>query len=752
MKTALCHYQLANIEHHLYLYLDPKIFEGILPILTETQQDQFIRQICDSLAMAIPQDIVEKHLYIKKAYRRPDSQDITLFCTDGFLVDSAFNIPVHELPFQNERIQIKETEQLSNRIKLNNDIIKTINQRLPSFEEEEKKIFSIYSLKMPSIKKEEEKTRVRTRIATEDQQDKLTMIFAEINIIKKEILEISQSKCEMLTDAIDQMNAMRNKLNDLVFKEMTDISQENKEQTKQAIDEECSELTQITAMLKQKMDDIAPIDKRFNEETKTIYQEITQEMEQFGQFKRYLIEALYAAAKTYSQVFSKAWPNVSANEKKVMIHEFNRKFSNIAYLKDSGELSDIGETLGEMMPVSLSMEALQSIVSNEDKDKLGLLQKCNTSWVEESPELKIVLKELGKLNALYRTFFQEDSRFSTAEMIQIIRVPFPRSFQFKFSDQAYRYRKSVDDFCKSRKDVITQSAQTYKRMMQLNEIMDKVNRTLREAENMTTTIRASVNRLKTVLQETEGSHDVFLQAEKTLASLKQMQLIAQQYKEKIDENMPPKLNILKRKMDELMQEVDTEVLNASQVMHEMLSIKSQVDRLIREAKTNSAKWNAHSFEDKMKQAQENNEVLNACMKKIDELSRLLKNYQEILSTEQLVASYNIEGIKKQHQEVKSVILNLIRQQNQGYGSVSDERKTRVVDLYSQIDTSVGQILQESKEAIRLRDDLLKELNKKSELTEEALLAKREPLKEKIQMIEAAMRHIMGNLAEIKKSV
>ncbi len=745
MKTARCTYHLANVDRNLYAYFDPKAFDGILPALTEAQQEQFIRQICDSIAIAMPQDITEKHLYIKKVYRAPSASSITVFCTDGFLVDSNLTVPVHEQPFQTERIQIKETEQLASRIKLSNDILQTIQRQLINFEEEQTRLFAA---SQTSAKKEDKpKIAIKMTLAQEG-RDKIADIFADIANLKKEIVEMSKSRGISLNNLIKQADNLRNNMNNLMLKDSADLQEESKtklqDHSRQAIEEEASELIKINTSLKQKINEITPIPDQFDQETQKAYQEINQCAQQFTRFKQLVVEALYHAAKEYRELINKPFSSASSNEKKILINEFNRKFSSIAYLTESGELNSLQESLDNLSP--LSLDNLQALISNEEKDQPGLLQKCNTSWTEESPELQIILKKLGQLNAAYRQFFQEEvkeTQFANAAMIQIVRIPFPRGFHFKFTDEAHAYHKSIDDFCKAQNDAIKQSAQNYKRIMQIDNITDKTQRTMKEAERISASIRTSIDRFKTLLHRKEESLPILQQAKQNYGQLQYILTTAVHEKISIDANMDRKLKNVQRKIDALMQTITAKETEAGQIMQSLTELQTQID----------TDTNTDLLTEKINRMQTLAASLNNVLVSIHEPAASLSYYQQIFATNDLVSSYNIENIRKQHQEAKSLILNFIKQQNQSYGRVSDERQTRVVDLYSQIDAAVTQVQQESKEVLRAKDALLDELNdRKLSLTAEALDAKREPLKNKIQMIEEAMKKILGNLAQIKGEV
>src|SRR5262249_44921053 len=132
-------YTPLNIDISVNIYFDLKAFDFIKPTLNSEQEDQLIRQISDSMAAAMLKDASEKYYYIKRVIRYTASPNLKIFCTNGFLIDTALVIPIVEQAFPQERIKIVEIEQLPTRHKLSNDILKMMNERLHSFEDEVRK-------------------------------------------------------------------------------------------------------------------------------------------------------------------------------------------------------------------------------------------------------------------------------------------------------------------------------------------------------------------------------------------------------------------------------------------------------------------------------------------------------------------------------------------------------------------------------------------------------------------------------------
>ncbi len=106
MKTAQFRYIQTSLDISVNIYFDLKVFEFIKPPLDAFGEDQFIRQISDSIAAAMPKENAENHFYIKRAIRHAKTNQLKLFCTNGFLIDTALLIPIVEQAFADERIKM----------------------------------------------------------------------------------------------------------------------------------------------------------------------------------------------------------------------------------------------------------------------------------------------------------------------------------------------------------------------------------------------------------------------------------------------------------------------------------------------------------------------------------------------------------------------------------------------------------------------------------------------------------------------
>ncbi len=487
MKTAQFRYTHTNLDISIHIYFDLKVFEFIKPPLDAAGEDQFILQISDSMAAAMPKEGAEEHFYIKRVIRDAKTNQLKLFCTDGFLIDTALLIPIVEQAFANERIKIIEVEQLPTRFHFSNDIIKIMNDRMSLFEEEVRKDITQGNI----IPAKEEAIKVERQIVSlrEIVPDTSLDVFSEIGNIKKEIKEIAESNHRSLNMLMKQLDETRQRTQETIMKEIyTGLVAEDNKKKLEAFAKNTigqfggGDVEKNKASLTKKIDEISPIPNKFDNEIEGITLLITKQTDILAAFKRYLIHALYESAQQYYQdELSKLMQNASPNAKKIMINEFNKKFASVAVLSETGVLTTVNEAQTNLS--RLSLEQLQEIVSNEHKDNPGILQQCNTSWIEESPELQIVMKNLNQLNVLFAQLFKDNPQYehyAHVDMVQITRVSFPRSFQFSFTSHALEYIKSVDDFCKMQKETIINMSKEYKKAMQIEDIRDKTERAISE--------------------------------------------------------------------------------------------------------------------------------------------------------------------------------------------------------------------------------------------------------------------------------
>jgi hypothetical protein len=100
-------------------------------------------------------------------------------------------------------------------------------------------------------------------------------------------------------------------------------------------------------------------------------------------------------------------------------------------------------------------------------------------------------------------------------------------------------------------------------------------------------------------------------------------------------------------------------------------------------------------------------------------------------------------------EAKGLVVQFIKQDN---FTLSDDRKKQVVDLYTQIDTSMANLEKENREAIEMKNQLFTELNEKRVLSEEEIENKLETIQTKFSALESTRNKITQNLETIKKMV
>lgn len=214
MKIAQCTYNQAGINVSVSLGFDTKAFEFIYPILSKEEEDDFIRQICDSIAAATPKESPEKSFFIKRVLRM--GTHITLFCTDGLLIDTGFTLPVTQQAFAKERIKITDPEQPPAKFRLSSDMQKAINERYPAFEE-----FARKHMPQERIAAAKEAQKQDTTSASERkfESDKATEVLAEIGNVKKEIKELAVTSAKNLSQLLEQIDSTHKRIFEDVMKE-----------------------------------------------------------------------------------------------------------------------------------------------------------------------------------------------------------------------------------------------------------------------------------------------------------------------------------------------------------------------------------------------------------------------------------------------------------------------------------------------------------------------------------------------------
>ncbi|VVC75112.1 hypothetical protein AQUSIP_03880 [Aquicella siphonis] len=754
MKTALCKYTHAGADLTVAIYFDNKAFEFLTPPLSSEEEDALIRLIGDSMAAAMPKDSAEKHFYVKRVLRYP--QSIKLLCTDGFMIDSALILPVSQQAFATERIRIAEVEQLPARLKLTNETIKNINDRLPLFEEAARRDFSQVKAAAARETVKQEKIAVSVR---ETAADEVIDVLAEIGNVKKEIREIADNSTRQLKALSAQIDGVSARILDEVMKATESNLQF--EDNKKKLDEFANSILSRSGggnvektreELRKKIEEITPIPEQFENETSETAQLIAKQINTLTRFKQHLINALYTSAAQFHEILTKQMQSSPPHARKIMLNEFNKKFSGIARLSESGELSSLNEAMESLG--NLPLERFQDIISSEDKENPGLLQKCNTSWTEESPELQIVMKNIGQLNPILSGIFKDDpefSRYAREDMIQIIRIPFPRSFQFKFSSSALGYKKSVDDFCRTQKDKIINLSKAYKRTMQIDDVRDKTQRAMTEIQRQTALMKKPVADYRDLLKRKESSGMIIASANKDHALTMQYTKTANQLLEVMNTKVDPTLKNMLKKISNLAQEIQARSDASENIIQSMNSAKARIDFTINKFTSQPGEIPSladldakiAALEEQRKSLMEENRVLES-------LNARLSVYDNAINiADKIAAAVAQSNMRKQQSEAKSLLLQLIKNQTRDPAS-TEQLKKHMIELYTRVDTSVSGIDKAINELMEAKKQLFSDLNNKSDPPASEFEKNLQNISDKLQALEEAKNLVQTNLSSLRK--
>ncbi|MBV9575691.1 MAG: hypothetical protein JO149_03625 [Gammaproteobacteria bacterium] len=755
MKSAQGKYNFENLDVFIYLYFDPKTFELMVPPLTPDEQENFIRQICDSVAISMPKEnMPDKQFYIKRAYKQTDTRKIILLCSDGFLVDAKLTLAMHEQPFQNERINITEIEHLPPRFKLTPEIMKTLQELLPAFEEEGRKFLGT----IKTIVKEThpiEKEIPRQEFVLDKSLDSVS----EIHHLKKEIIEMVTSRADALKTLITQLNEIHTKLYRTILQETNVPLQESHKKklahyAEKTISHYCSDFIKESEFLKRKAEEIDPIHDRFEKETTEADQRILKALQSLTAFKEHIVKALYDSACEYSQTCIQQMQAAAPNAKKIIQNDFNKKFSNIAQLSDTGELTHYDEAKQRLAP--LTLENLQAIISREDKDNPGLLQKCNTSWTVESPELHIVLKNLNHLHEVLRNFFSEDAnhhQFAQKEMIEVIRIPFPRSFQFKFTSHTYQYKQSIDDFCKQQKELISETAKTYKKIMQIDDTLDKTNRAMADVGKATEIIKIAVHQYENLLKQRENYDELMQAAHTSDEKIEKKRQAILHLEKNMTDAVAPEFKLFTKKIEMLIQEIQIEVDMAHKTILSLRTNKAQLDSLIDHADNHlPTKETMQEVEEKTHLITEKNHAYNEQIKKINHLIERLDLYEKVINVNQLITEFDVNTTTALQVQAKGLVEKYIKEQSPD-GTLSDEQRKEVSDFYAQIDNRALALEKENQSIIEMKNQLFTELNdRKSLLSDQDIEKKLASIQTKSNAVQTAKNRMTETLETIRNKL
>lgn len=752
MQTASGKYTFGGVNITISIYFDLKVFALISPPMKPHEETNFIRLICDSLAAATPKDSAEKHFYIKRVTKNTTNHTLKLLCTDGFLIDTALIIPITQQAFSEERIKIGEVDQLPSRLNLSNEVIKNVTHRLSLFEEEAQKEMGLNKVtpnKETVAPQEKPAAILRPFIA-----DRTMDILSEINNTKKEIHEMSEHDYRTLKALITQVDGLQSHLhNDIIKEKSLAISDNQKQLNAFAMNvlsaSKDHDMSHIKEILTQKMDEIASFPNKIETITNEISQRIHQKTNTFYLFKKAVIDALYESAKQYQQLLSTQLKDATPNNKKIITANFNKKFAGIATLSGDGELSSPQATQDKLM--SLTLEDLQDIISKEDKDYPGLLQKCNTSWTEESSELQIAIKNLSHLNKTLPDLFKNDEQFSNQDMIQITRVPFPRSFQFKFTPHAFQYKNHITDFCHSQKDIIADMTKEYKKILQIDEVVDNTKRGIAHIQQQATTMKTPIVDFSNLLKLKESSDMIVNSAnqENELAKvcLNKAKQIQDAINASIDANQLKSLAI---RINLIINEIQHKTNDINAIMPLLNEHKNQIDLTINKFSQQPNKQpDANELSEKIKLLEKDQLRIHTEYKTIQQLQAKLASYEDVIMINDKISSIVSQSdIISQKNEAKILLLQFIKNKNSD-APANAQLKKDIMNTYTLLDSHIANIDLAIQQMNTIKNQLFSNLNHKPALTTQEVEENNNLITEKIQLIEAGKREILDCLSKLK---
>lgn len=756
MKTAQCKYPLAGMDVNLGLYFDPKAFDFIRPPMGKDEEDDFIRLICDSFAAAMPKVNADKNFYIKRALKNPEKNILTLLCTDGFLLDDDLILPISQQAYSKERIKIGDIDQLPSRLGFSIEMLKNINDKLSLFEEQ-----ALKGLSTEKVMATKEVARPEATPATtvrEFTADRAFDVLAEAAHIKREIRELTENSINILNTLMGQINDIHKRIHENVTKETEKglTSEDNKKKLSEfalsmASQVSGGDLAKSKELLTQKIQEITPIYPEFANDVDEITQHISRQTDVLALFKQQIINALYESAKQYHEVLSKQLQSAAPLAKKTLLIEFNKKFFGVATLSENGELSSLAqaqENLGK-----LSFDDIQTFISNDDKENPGLLQKCNTSWTEESPELQILVKNLGQVNTTLAALFKDDMQFSQyadQDMIEIVRTPFPRSYQFKFSSSAIGYKKAVEDFCKTQKENITSMANKYKKIIQVDDVRDKTRRALAEIQKPADILQP-VTEFKDLLKRKEISNTIIASANKEHALTEKYLDIANQLQDLTNNKIDAELKTLNKKINILIQQIRDKTDATNKTMQQLMNRKSQIDMMINNFSSRpSEKPNMSDVDEKLKSMEVLRKNLTEENKQLKSLDNSIAAYENLPKLNEKVARYIAQtDMRQQQNEAKAFLLQLMKDQTLD-PIATEPLKKEMITVYSKIDMNVSDIYKILSDVTKIKNTIFADFNSKDDVPAEQLQNSLQTIDEKLQAVESAKLAINENLEELRK--
>jgi hypothetical protein len=232
--------------------------------------------------------------------------------------------------------------------------------------------------------------------------------------------------------------------------------------------------------------------------------------------------------------------------------------------------------------------------------------------------------------------------------------------------------------------------------------------------------------------------------EKTLALTKQLQ-------EFLNTKMDPSFKIMKKNINRLVLDIQKKTDAASLVMKQITDNKSQIDASVDKATVpNAVKLNINEIDEKIKSMNQGYNALIEINKNIQISSGKLAIYEQVVTlNERAVKSATQTILQKQHNEAKSIVLSLIKDETRDISS-TEEVKKHMIDLYTQIETTFANIEKGNRDAMEMKNQLFKELNTRKVLSDEQFKAKLQPLSEKLSQLESAKQVIADDLSQLKK--
>lgn len=702
------------------------------PSQNEAEERTTIRLLAESIISALPSFLHEHKFLIKRIFRTKNNKFI-LLCTNGFLIDRNLSIDITENPLKSEPIDITENENDS---QLPLRLLQTLDQSVKHYANTIKS--EQLALKAPLAKEAPKKLTISTVI--EKESDEIVTASSELNNIKKEILEMTESRIRTLNRLVLQLSQAKNRIiNEAVEEAKNELeTDENKKKLQDFANQTSTQLnpTKIEKdilALHRKIQEIAPIPNKFIAETDTYFSKVNTQINTLTEFKKIIIDAVYLAAKErYLSLMPKLKEKTSHDKINVRA-DFNKKFAPFAEIDINNNL--ISLELIESKLSSLSLETIQELISNDDKENLGVIGRCNTSWTEESEELKILMKQLREIDSLLIALFEKNKEFkdySTQKMVEIIRTPFPRSYQFKFTERALQFKNSIEEYEKIQKEKMLQAAKSYKRIMQIDEIEQNAKNAIialeTEIENLKTPVLTFAKALKRnektekILQETAES-------EKTLTNMLNLSNELHSLLHSInDESFSP----IKQKIALYDKDIERSLKLVKQTINNMNDLNNKINK---DLKLKSVTENTIVEMDRSIDALKKQHLaLKKYMAPIHEAHSKFQNYtQAFLLFAKITDVVKQSNVRKEQAEAKNFLLEAIKKQN---GMESEILKNNMITLYTNMDNNVAKLDQINAQLLEIKKNLLEKIEE-----EEISMEKFNQLVSQIQLKLDEERHI-----------